>query len=186
MGWTGTRMYNCPRGKARIEEAIRQEGYCGSDGNTSWDVLDSALVGSTVYLAVHYRNIAKEIDTVYGVVILTSYRDHEFCTKAMSEDVLPYGYDCPKRILDLLSPTDNDCALEWRSRCAESRTMKNRDPLARLPFGARIRITGDGDHNGDVLEAYRYGKRKVFVNWLTRKYMTPKMVRGLGYEIVTA
>ena len=104
----------------------------------------------------------------------------------MSEDVLPYAYDCPKRILDLLSPTDNECALEWRRKCAEKRAEKNRDALGKIPFGARIRITGDGSHKGDVLEAYRYGSRKVFVNWSTRRYLTQKMVRNLGYELVTA
>ena len=32
----------------------------------------------------------------------------------------PYSFDCPVGILDLLSPTDNELANEWREKCRQS------------------------------------------------------------------
>ncbi len=186
MGWTGCYMDECPKGKDRIRAAIWQEGYEAVDGGREWTVLASAISGTTVYLAVRYTNPEKALNVVYGVVILTAFEDGEFLTKAMTEEMMPYCYDCPKRVLDLLSPTDNENALEWRRLCEEKRKAKSRDALGRLPLGAKIRITGDGIYKGRVLESYLKGSRKVFVDWASRRCMTPKMVRSLGYEVVVA
>lgn len=175
----------CPKGKNRIEAAIQQEGYNYKDGDRSSGVLDSALVGSTVYLAVHHEDKSKGIDLVYGVVILTRYEDHEFMTKPIGEDSGPYSYDCPRRILKLLSPTDNEYALQWRSLCEKRHKGKASDGLAGIAIGSRIRLLS-GTKKGIELVAYRLGSRKVFVDWSDRKYMTQKMVRDCGFELVTA
>ena len=181
MGWTGTyRYWANPKGAERIKAAIEQEGYYGESDGRKWDVIDSALVGSTVYLAVHFTNANDGTDMVYGAVILTGYRNGEFFTKGMSEDMGPYECDCPKRILDKLSPTEHEFALAWRKRCEDKRKMKADDPLAKLPIGAKIRRKDTGAE----LVAYQHGKRKVWVDWYTRKYNTPAQLRRIGYEII--
>ncbi|MGM4892035.1 hypothetical protein [Tardiphaga sp. 839_C3_N1_4] len=38
---------------------------------------------------------------------------------ALPETEGPYADFCPERILDILSPTDNSMAKEWRDRCRE-------------------------------------------------------------------
>ena len=43
----------------------------------------------------------------------------------------PYYYDCPKGILDLLTPTDNECANDWRRKCREKKEKKS--SLCRIP-----------------------------------------------------
>ena len=105
MGWTGTYLPCCPRGTERMKRAIMQE----VDENR---VVDAMMVGTTVYLAMKGDN-----GDIFGAVILTEYGNHEFCTKAMSEYAGPYSYKCPKRILDKLSPTEDENAIEWRGKC---------------------------------------------------------------------
>ena len=49
-------------------------------------------------------------------------RDREgyiFGYKDMSEDMGPCEAECPVAILDLLTPTDREYALNWRRRCRE-------------------------------------------------------------------
>ena len=179
MGWTGCFLDQCPKGQERIMEAIKQEGY-NFMGDCSSCVIGSAIVGSTVYLAVKYDGKSQHI--VYGAVILTAYdKDRrEFQTKAMSEDMNPYGYDCPKRILDLLTPATSEGAKEWRRLCAERRAQKKPDNLAKCEFGTIV-IRKD---TGERLECYKYRNRKVFVNWFSNMYLTPAHLRKVGYEIV--
>lgn len=40
-----------------------------------------------------------------------------FYYKVMDERDMPFYFDCPERLLGLLSETDNANALEWRARC---------------------------------------------------------------------
>ena len=48
----------------------------------------------------------------------------------------PCEDDCPARILDMLTPTDNENALDWRSRCRANNALRNR----KLVDGDRIRL----------------------------------------------
>lgn len=183
MGWTGSYQYwRNPKGAERIEAAIQQEGYYGESEGRKWDVIDSALHGNTVYLAVHFTDANNGTDMVYGVVILTGYKNGEFFTKGMSEEMGPYECDCPKRILDKLSPTEHEFALEWRKRCEDRRKAKAEDPLAKLPIGTKIRRKD----TGAILEAYQHGRRKVWVDWTIRRYNTPAQLRRIGYEILNS
>ena len=185
MGWTGTYLYTNPKGKERIVSAIRQEGLEWSDKEHGINsrVIDSALVGNTVYCAVHYVNEEKGRDEVYGCVILTEYRKGEFLTKAISEEMGPCECDCPKRILDKLTPTDREWAKKWREKCEAKRKVKNTDKLKTVAIGKAIRLTA-GRNKGKILYAYQHRKTKVFVDWTTSTYYTQKQVRENGYEIV--
>ena len=121
MGWVGTYTGRNLKGKERMEFAIKQE-------IDQKRVVDSAIVGTTVYVAMKYSTL-KNAEGVYGAVILTGYKDGEFQTNAMTEFSGPYSYDCPKRILDKLSPLVGDdksteSARKWRRACEERRTKK--------------------------------------------------------------
>jgi hypothetical protein len=89
-------------------------------------VLRSALVGMRVYYAaVEQIRIATGAREVSAVICLVRYdpRDPEgyiFGYKDMEESMGPYECDCPEPILDLLTPTDAQHALQWRARCRES------------------------------------------------------------------
>ncbi|MDN5375448.1 MAG: hypothetical protein PWQ39_488 [Thermacetogenium sp.] len=43
----------------------------------------------------------------------------------------PYCYDCPERILKLLTPTENEWANEWRRKCWERIEAKKKRPKLR-------------------------------------------------------
>ena len=186
MGWTGTYIGRCPKGAERIAEAVRQEGVEWSDEKRGIiaKVIDSALVGSTVYCAVHYINEEKNIDEVYGCVILTHYKrgNGEFTTKAISETMGPGDIDCPKRILEKLSPTDREFAIKWRERCKARLAEKTSDRLAKVDFGKAVKLTGKG-YEGITLYAYKRKKTKVFVDYFSNCYYTQKQVRTIGYEV---
>jgi len=56
------------------------------------------------------------------MVCLLDYRPndyHNFGYKDMEEPMGPYYYNCPERILKLLTPTTNEYALKWRKKCWE-------------------------------------------------------------------
>ena len=71
-----------------------------------------------LYMAVRSRDGSE----VFAVVLLTQWNraDHfNFGYKDMSEDMEPYYYNCPKRILDALTLTTNEHSLRWRAKCME-------------------------------------------------------------------
>ena len=59
-----------------------------------------------------------------------------FGYKDMEESMGPYEDDCPGSILDLLSPTDNEYAQEWRQRCRARLARRAR----KLEHGDRVRL----------------------------------------------
>ena len=89
-------------------------------------VLRSALVGMRVYYAaVEQTRIATGEHDVWAAICLVRYnpRDPEgyiFGYKDMEESMSPYECDCPEPILDLLTPTDREYAVQWRARCREN------------------------------------------------------------------
>lgn len=101
---------------------------CDMVGNKRrYEVLKSAMVGSTYYAAVK-KTIFKtgtkpEKESVFGVVMLTAVDNKDyfnFSYKDMDESAGPGYYDCPKGILDMLTPTEYEWAKEWRERCYEN------------------------------------------------------------------
>lgn len=96
-------------------------------------VLCSALVKvRTYYAAVEVLQPDRE-RAVVGVVCLVRYnpRDREgyvFAYKDMDEMAGPYEAECPARILDLLTPTENALALAWRERCRATAARRAAKP----------------------------------------------------------
>lgn len=64
---------------------------------------------------VGYAAVEHEGHTL-AAVILFEQTDRDTRYKFMDETVGPYYYDCPKEILDLLSPPMNDYAALWRAK----------------------------------------------------------------------
>ena len=54
----------------------------------------------------------------------------------LTENFGPCEADCPAAILDLLSPTDHEYALDWRARCRANLERRAR----KLADGDRIRL----------------------------------------------
>ena len=152
MGWTSYHAshYKVKNGirtvdrKAEMDEIFKDENsYNGKYRLTN---LKSAMVGSTYYAAIERIEIENPKNRIVGAVICltsTDMKDHfNFAYKDMDETMGPYKYDCPNGILDLLTPTENEYALNWRQKCYERITeKKNPNVLKNLPVGTKIKVT---------------------------------------------
>jgi hypothetical protein len=214
MGWTSYRATHYKKGK--IDRKAECDAYFLEGLNRGhFDVLKSSMVGSTYYAAIKplkkggskdengnyiYVDIPKEEQYVFAVVFLTSTdrKDYfNFSYKDMSEDMGPYQCDCPKGILDLLTPTENEMANEWRKMCYQNHEEKkknktNVNSLNKLPIGSVIKVTMPCRtrlyNEGDVVtltKGYVYGvKRPAWVS--PRARFTAGLMRLLEdhYEII--
>lgn len=178
-------------------------------------VLKSTMVGSVYYGAIKrlvkyagnnekgeriYVPRSENEKSIFAAVFLTSTdaKDYyNFSYKEMDETSGPYSYECPKSILDLLSPTDNDYAKVWRIKCYErieekKQEKKNPDSLNNLPEGTIIQVVMPFEtyryKKGDVVQLIkkRWSKsKKWFVN-NTNVYFTKQTMALLkkDFEII--
>jgi hypothetical protein len=114
MGWTGIMTNNPPKTTVELKAFFEKE--------FSTPILDIEKTGeehkggigrpdNEVYLLIEHLN--KKI----ALVCLLGYRSGEFMYKDMDESMMPYYFNCPIRILDKLSPTENKYATQWREKC---------------------------------------------------------------------
>lgn len=160
MGWTSyiathyTKAGNVDR-KAEMDERWTQQEH---DGYAELNVLKSSMVGSVYYAAIEMKRNGKR-EQVFGVVALTSTKWDDgmnFGYKDMDETCGPCYYDCPKSILDLLTPTDSEWANEWRRKCIEN---KKKIKLSDLPVGTHIKFT---DWTGKEHRVYKHSPAYQF------------------------
>ena len=158
MGWTSYHATHYKNGK--VDRKAECDAYFMEGLNRNhFNVLKSSMVGSTYYAAVSplkrsngkddngnyiYVDIPESEQEVIGVVFLTSTDSkdyYNFSYKNLDETCGPHRYDCPKGILDLLTPTENEYALAWRKACRENLAKKkNPNALSKLPVGTVIKI----------------------------------------------
>ena len=171
MGWTSYYVGTEMTAKERQREL--------DDMNNMGDfkVLKSAMRGSTYYAAIERTNGEKRM--VFAVVTLTSCRDGEFAYKDMDESEHPYYYDCPKGILDLLTPTDCKSANKWRENCRKRiEERKNGTPLSKLPVGSVIEFDTAGGLTIKLIKrepAYQF-KTYWFQNFNSNTYYQKKYI----------
>lgn len=116
MGWTGHYTY--------VDRSTREDVL---------GVLDSVLAGKIIAHSFsrekdadnsHVVYLAVKLDSgdIRAVVALYQLERGEVLEKTIPETYHPYYYKCPKRILDLLTPTTNEDALKWRAQCRQRRS----------------------------------------------------------------
>lgn len=140
-----------------------QEGLKG-------EILDSCTKNGVFYGALRTEN--QEVLTL--VILIRIKRGYyNFAYKWMDESYHPYYYECPDRILDLLTPTDNKPSNEWRAICRE----KNRNSIKKgdwVKFDIPVKFI-----NGIEKDAFQYAGGKLFLcngykyrisNWKQRPY----------------
>lgn len=126
MGWDYTHATHYKNGKVD-RKAECDELYTWSNETKTVRVLKSSMKGAIYYAAVEITT--SESKEVIGVVAATTGADKNdpyfnFGVKTMDETMQPFYYDCPKGILDLLTPTDNKYANKWRRLCREKSEKK--------------------------------------------------------------
>lgn len=135
MGWTFYHVEpTYKNGKLFIDRKAECDGHF--DKNRC-KVLKSAMVGSTYYAAVAVDN---EVIAAVNLTRVDNKEYFNFGYKGMDESMGPFECNCPKGILDLLTPTDSEYANDWRKRCYENLKKKNSpNSLNNLPIGSVIR-----------------------------------------------
>lgn len=138
MGWTTTWIYRFddkgnPDRKDLLDGMFDTKRCC---------VLKSAMVGAVYYAAVEKF----EDNSVIAFISPTRIDDGGISYK-LNDESYGYGYyDCPKSILDLLTPTEDNYANEWRKNCYENIERKNRrKQLGKLAIGTVIRVVVNGN-----------------------------------------
>lgn len=209
MGWTSYHATHYKKGK--IDRKAECDAYFLEGLNRGfYEVLKSSMVGSTYYAAVMplkksggrdengdyiYVDVPEEERRVFAAVFLTStdIKDYfNFSYKDMDESMGPHHNDCPKGILDLLTPTESEWANEWRKACYENiKAKRNPNGLNKLPVGSVIKIklgcdTKSHKAGDEVLltKTLWPGRKRNRTYWINgRFYYTPKFI-GDDYEIV--
>ena len=204
MGWTSyhveatynpkAKKYTIDR-KAECDTLFNTDMVTGNDDRIigKFEVLKSYMVGSTYYAAVKRTKFATETEPenscVFAAVVLTQVDSkdyYNFAYKDMDETVGPYQYNCPKSILDLLSPTDNEYAKNWREQCYEVlKQRKNPDNLGNLPVGSVIKYTRPNGEEKVLFKhpaAYQF-KRPFWMLEDKTGYVSPKHIPD-NYEVI--
>ena len=137
------------------------------DGSTrGLKVIASSCPGNRVYYAaaqVLANGIGGEI---FAIVCLVRWNPNDkegmiFGYKDMDETMGPNEASCPEAILKLLTPTQNEHALDWRKRCLANLQRRSR----KLQDGDRIKLPApmkftDG-HESDEFIVEKRGRRVV-------------------------
>ena len=82
-----------------------------SELSSDCEIIASCIRADCAYLAI------KHGDMVIGSVARLYRSKRELGIKWIDEDMGPYYYECPRRVLDCLTPTDSDHARSWRASC---------------------------------------------------------------------
>lgn len=191
MGWDYTHATHYKKNGRIDRKAEVDKHYNWQDEKMKVQVLKSCMVGSTYYGAIQvtYFETGKREVTASVVLTRTDCREYfNFGTKGMSECVGPGEANCPASILKLLTPTDDEYALEWRKRCNAAIEQKNSPKaLSNLPIGAVIRYTR---WDGQIMELLKHPagyqfKRPFWYCVASGTYVPAKHIPK-DYDVVTA
>lgn len=152
-------------------------------------VRSAAAVKDTVYAAVEHVDKLTHLSYVFAVVILTETYDDRiddlnFGFKELDETAGPYYYDCPANILDLLSPTNNEQAMNRRATCRIqlSRRQAIRQKMQHLVVGNSVRFDPAivTKHYGAFTDLILLDKRR----WVFAVSHQPQLRIKVGRELM--
>lgn len=152
--------------KAYLDAQFTYERKQSSGGSRGLKVLASSCAGNRVYYAAVQELSDGRGGEIFAVVCLVLWNPRSataehFGYKDMTEQMGPCEAQCPAAILDLLTPTDNEHALDWRRRCRANLALRSRkiEPGARIRLESPLAFT-DG-HVGNEFIVDRIGRKLV-------------------------
>lgn len=180
MGWTSYHASHYKNGTVdRKAECIAyfEEGL----NRGHFKVEKSAMVGTIWYGAIRtllkyvgdddngktvYKEIPESEQEVWAAIFITStnMKDYyNFSYKDMDEGMGPGYYDCPKSILDLLTPVPSQTeSFNWREKCREKIAEgKNPNSLKNLPIGSMIFFENPHEHIVGVPKGTKVTLKKI-------------------------
>jgi hypothetical protein len=155
----------------------------------SMKVLATARKGGVIYAAFE-----KPDGEVFAFVSPFSASRGEFIYKMQSEEMGPCDAQCPAKILDMLTPTDDTYSNEWRAKCRANiaKAVIDNGRSKQVVAGTKI-VTAEpvfyGKHHGYFSEFVYSGKGTGFTAYRNgepceRVYLSNW--KGREYEIVAA
>ena len=204
MGWTS---YEATYFKKNgdIDRKAECDAYFMRDNAGHYKVLKSSMKGTVYYAAVTtltkyigkdengksmYESIPEDKQEVWAAVFLTRTEEGRyFHYKDQDETAGPYEDHCPKCILDLLSNTDHELALDWRKSCRKNIQKSNKlSKLDRLKNGSVIRFPSilsftNGINVGDEMTLTKINRKWIYEKYGTR-YSLKKTYINPSYEIL--
>lgn len=130
MGWTF----------AHRDKGMSNREYLSREFGEGYEILADATIDRKVW----YAAVRVPDGSVVGFVFLLQWapRDyHNFGYKDMSEDMGPVECSAPAKVLDLLTPTEHEYALDWRARCRANLAARAARPnLSNLQRGDKVRL----------------------------------------------
>ena len=204
MGWTS---YEATYFKKNgdIDRKAECDAYFMRDNADHYKVLKSSMKGTVYYAAVTtltkyigkdengksmYESIPEDKQEVWAAVFLTRTEEGRyFYYKDQDETAGPCEDHCPKCILDLLSNTDHELALDWRKRCRKNIQKSNKlSKLDRLKNGSVIRFPSilsftNGIDVGDEMTLTKINRKWIYEKYGTR-YSLKKTYINPSYEIL--
>jgi len=173
--------------KAYLEDQYNFENEEGTS-----EILASAMLKMTTwYAACRQFNKKTGMTETFALVVLVKYNKRAsdgmiFGYKDMAETAGPNESECPERILDMLGPTTNEYAQEWRARCRAAIALKRRPtPNAgdMIVFADSISFT-DGSESRRFIVA-REGRRTIFLHPSTRNRYRISRWKERAWTIIT-
>lgn len=169
MGWTATHKQS---GQSLTNFFIQTGDLRWSSyPDSSYTVLESAFVRLSEYYAavecIEKATGAREVFAFVATVKLfrKGQDGYNISYKSETEDVGPIIRSCPARILDLLTPTEDRHAIEWRQACrdrlAKLAVLPTFKPGTKLEFAEPIRFKDGSEATQFVVRSARGGKVRV-------------------------
>ena len=198
MGWTSYHV--TPKSGNRVDRKAECRKLVEGSGQ-AYRILADSMKGSTYYAAVKcfarcsgkdedgnylYEQLPEDQHHVFAAIILThtDSRDwYNFSYKYMDESCGPCWYECPKKVLDLLTPTDSEWANEWRRKCRK-KLENSKNSISKAPLGTKVSCIIRGSEM--IFEKTRHSAYKNPI-WLCRERNTKISARELdrlGYTVV--
>lgn len=167
MGWTHTNRpsYQTPT------EFIKEHFSWDSEKSVN-KVIETSVKLTEAYAAVERIDKATGNRSVWALVLLLHHMPksyYNFGYKEMDETSGPYSFNCPAKILDLLSPTDNEYASKWRAQCRERLSKK-----ISMPAGTIVQFDDEIDHWGTTFIKIKHTRKHVYRSVKTGTYVRLK------------
>ena len=161
MGWT----YTNKRSYETVDEFFERELLGGN--------LKPVGKGALVHFHEYYRAVLNEkTNEVFCLVCLVDCKgdkDFNFGFKDMDDTCGPTVYNCPKRILDVLSKTNNEWSNAWREKCRQR--LDKRSSSNKIKDGAIIRFNRTIEFtNGAKADTFVLCSDKGYGRRRARKY----------------
>lgn len=117
-------------------------------------------------VATHISVVGRQAFVVWGKDVVTvdvitfSVRGDEITWKAMPETWHPYYYDCPAKVLKMLSPTTDANAIAWRVKCWEA--IEQKRLLRELEDDDTIKAEKSYNYGGLPFDTFRYFSKRFY------------------------